>query len=303
MKNREFFEAGGGWRLYNKKKSILIGHASFGSKLNDLQKIDLSMVVDGWNRYVMRENQLQSRTLKEKPPINGSRVMTSRDFPRVKGGRFFKSVTPEAFDNIRRGVFHFGSAEYYRNCENLVIQDDREGWSFFHLSNNNKELHIGMLSGFNSAIFCGTAVANDDRYASVSRRFGDMVLVIRDVHGFAKRACEAMGAMRYRIADVVYCDLKNFSADLPGVDTFPRLLDGSNLSKQALHRLNVRFFNEFYDASFLPSLFSKPLAYSEEKERRIVFEFCSDLDRERVIVEDKKLCNYLEFVQMSRWGD
>ena len=60
--------------------------------------------------------------------------------------------------------------------------------------------------------------------------------------------------------------------------------------------INKAFFSTFYKYGFMPSLFTKPTSYKEEKERRIVFETAADLKSPTIAINDKSLLDCVELV-------
>jgi hypothetical protein len=49
----------------------------------------------------------------------------------------------------------------------------------------------------------------------------------------------------------------------------------------------------------MPSLFAKPVRYSEEQERRIIFEMRDDLRKEALIVKDRTLTDFVTLVDST----
>ena len=107
--------------------------------------------------------------------------------------------------------------------------------------------------------------------------------------------------MRTQLApdNVIYTDLKNYIAELRGIERFAGISDSgasTDLNRRKLRQINETFFSTFYEYGFMPSLFAKPTSYAEERERRIVFETRADLRTPTVVVNDKSLLNYVTLV-------
>jgi hypothetical protein len=83
---------------------------------------------------------------------------------------------------------------------------------------------------------------------------------------------------------------------LDDIDSFYRITGDGSLSNSALHEINRHFFQIFYEASFMPSLFSKPSSYAPERERRMIFEMHADISTPTIIVEAPELLNLVELI-------
>lgn len=77
---------------------------------------------------------------------------------------------------------------------------------------------------------------------------------------------------------------------------YSEIVGKGDLDAAALRRLNENYFDTFYDYAFLPSLFSKPLVYKEESERRIVFELPDDISTPTIAINDEALLKFITLV-------
>ncbi len=290
MKYRESFEVDKGYRFYQNKISILVQQIAHGRRLGSDQ---LSKYVAAINEYL---NSISGR---KNILSNEIFPLTRSNFPQVKEGSFYKYVSDETLEYIKRGLFQFGTAQHYRDSENEGIRDDREGMSTFHIGSGNNQLHASIVSGFNCAIFCGAADQNRDEELMQSR-FGRNVLVIKDPTKFITHVCGLLNARESYIYDVVYTDLKNYVLELDDIDSFYKIASDGSLSNSALHEINRHFFQIFYEASFMPSMFSKPSLYAPERERRMIFEMHTDISTPTIIVEAPELLNLIEIIQRPR---
>jgi hypothetical protein len=302
----EEFVADRGFRLARGKISVLLHGLSFGRKLTGAQTMALARAIDEYNEgvKVLGENEncaeetgdgsgdpfaslIRSLATPEVP-------LTMADFGEVKNGPFFKYVNEEVWTSLRRGCFWFNTAGYYRSTPNIAIQDRHEGYGHFHLTSGNDQLNVTASSGYNCTILCGTSAVDGGIEQLMRSRFGAKRIVINDVRGFAECVAARIGATRARVHDVVYHDVLNFAGELPGVDHLFEITGRDNLTREALHRVNERFFNVFYEYGMLPALFTKPLRYADERERRIVFDMPQDLN-ELVKIEDRSFLEYVSF--------
>jgi hypothetical protein len=285
---KEKFEANGGFRFFRDKRTVLLQATSYGRRFTEQQL----------GSYVRSINGLLD-SISGRPSTSTDSVgsaLTKADFPVVNSGPLYKYVSDSTWDYIKRGSIQLGTATYYRTTENGNIKDEREGVSTFHLGDGNDQLHVSIISGFNCAIFCGTSYFEGEDDELMRSRFGEKRLRIDRVDEFVSRTCKLIGAYRARIYDVVYTDIKHFSAEVKGISRFIDITGKGDLTEQSLHKLNSRFFETFYDFAFAPSLFSKPTGYSVEHERRVVFELRDDLRKPTLIFDGSSL---LDLIHLS----
>jgi hypothetical protein len=234
-------------------------------------------------------------------PATGSskstHIPTRDDFPNVIGPPFYKYVKEDVWERNKSGSFRLHTALHYRSTADINIQDIREGMGAFHLIHGNNQLNVGILSGFNAALYCGTKEIGDRAF--MSKRFGNVLIKIHPIKEFVTRIAKHIRAADFHVYDIVYRDQKNFISHYEHVKDFYNIVrqqPGADLTTGSLHSLNKRFFDLFYDVSRMPSLFSKPIDdYQREQERRIVFEFGADLKSDHVPIQD---CSLLDFIEV-----
>jgi len=172
------------------------------------------------------------------------------------------------------------------------VQDRHEGASTFHLTHDDNQLNVTIVSGLNCALFCGTSSLDGPEHSRMLEQFGAKRIKIDPLKDFISIVKPHLGAFSARTHDVKYTDLKNYTAEFPGIERFgeiSRLGGSSDLNRRKLRKLNEAFFSTFYKYGFMPSLFSKPTSYESERERRIVFETISNLREPTIRVSDKSL--------------
>jgi hypothetical protein len=201
-------------------------------------------------------------------------------------------VNEEVLASLQRGCFWFNTADCYRSTPNIAIQDRHEGYGHFHLSSGNDQLNVSLSSGYNCAMLCGTSEMDGGTEHLMRSRFGLRRIVIHDVRGFVNHVAGRIGATRARVHDVVYRDVMSFAGEVPGINQVIGITGKGNPTPEALQQLNERFFDTFYEYGMLPAMFTKPLSYADERERRIVFEMPEDLTL-AVKVEDKRLLEHV----------
>jgi hypothetical protein len=224
-------------------------------------------------------------------------VPTLANFPDITDPTFYTYISEDTWNYIFNDhSFKLGTASEYRSTTNLGMKDEQEGIGVLCLTHRSDQLTVGITSGFNAAIYCGTGAIGDR--ALMSRRFGNKLIKIHPVREFAKRIADRIGAREFHIYDVVYNDAKNFIAEHKTVQRFPKIVmknpGSSDLTPESLHGINKRFFELFHQIGRMPSLFLKPIyPYALERERRIIFEFGADVKKDKLIFTDRSL---LEFI-------
>jgi hypothetical protein len=286
---KERHEKDGGYRFLRDKKSIFIQAIGYGRRLTEQQIAAYDRRI---NEYL---DNVAGRSAEAPKAVQALR---RDDFPDVGTGPLYKYVSDETWGYIRQGAFQFGSAQYYRTTPNIKIRDQREGASNIHLMSGDNQLNVALISGFNCAIFCGTAYIEGPDHELMLSRFGSKRLKIEPVSQFLARVCELTGAFRARVFDVVYNDLKHYAAERADIERFPSIAKekGGKLTSSSLRRINKAFFATFDEYGFMPSLFAKPTRYAQERERRIIFEMRVDLRRPTIVVNDTSLLKFVTLV-------
>jgi hypothetical protein len=224
-------------------------------------------------------------------------ALTLDNFPHIVDQSYYKYISEETWGYNKDGSFQLGTASYYRSTPNMKIKDEREGASDFHLAHGTDQLNVSIMSGFNAAIYCGTGAMGDR--ALMSSRFGVRLIKIYPVREFAERIAHRIGATDFHVYDVVYTDQKNFFMEKDDILAFRHIVmqhPRGDLTPESLHALNKRFFHLFHQIGRMPSLFSKPVYYAPERERRIVFEFSADLKTETIRLTDRSLLDFIELL-------
>jgi hypothetical protein len=90
----------------------------------------------------------------------------------------------------------------------------------------DNQLNVALISGFNCAIFCGTAHIEGPDHELMLSRFGSKRLKIEPVSEFLARVCKLTGAFRAHVFDVVYSDLKHYAAEVSGIERFSSIAKG-----------------------------------------------------------------------------
>ena len=82
------------------------------------------------------------------------------EFAECSNEPLYKYVSDSTWKYLSEGSFQLGTAKYYRETPNINVQDRREGASIFHLAHKDDQLNVGIVSGMNCALFCGTSFSD-----------------------------------------------------------------------------------------------------------------------------------------------
>ena len=284
----EEFIPDAGFKLRRDQVSILLQMHTTGKKLSEVQRYRFASAL---LRFLAGLGYAVA------VPTRFRRAMRMQEFPDRASEPMIKLVSKDTWDRyMSQGRFQLGSIGYYRRSQNDQIRDGHEGLSLSSYRWQDREMHILLEVGANFSIFCGTHDPSPS--AEVMSRFGNVAVVIPDVRTFADRIAERIGAISYRVHDVVYSDAKTFVADVNFSEFEQRVraagLQG-DMSVELIHLMNVLLFEEMSINGLYPSVFAKPSTrYSVESERRIAFEMPCDLTEPVVQIEDRRLLDLVQ---------
>ncbi|WP_407187421.1 hypothetical protein [Bradyrhizobium centrosematis] len=269
-------------RLVRDTRSVLIGGISaFSTRLTDAQLASYAELM------ARRSSEAEQETFQIAP------ALTLSDFSDRSTEPLYKYVSDDTWQRyISKGSIQLGTASYYRTTPNMNIRDRREGASTFHLLADDFTFNVDMMIGDNCAVFCGTAQMEGPDHELMRSRFGERRIKIDPLPDFIAFISERTKAFRTRVFDVRYTDLKHFVAEDLEITRYFQTVGKGDLDAAALRKLNENYFDIFHDYAFLPSLFSKPLAYADERERRIVFELTDDISAP-ININDEALLKFI----------
>jgi hypothetical protein len=292
-----------GYRLEKEGRSLLVWPLSItkiGALLTDQQLFAyarrIARFVDAMGKLADPPFAIRTPTAFA-PPADHSNFTDKRSTP------FRKLVSRVTWDRyLSKGGFQLGSAEFYRATEDNLIADKNEGLHCVCVNSADRQAILFGRSGDNCALFCGTQLDASEISPEHRKRFGDVLVEIHNVEAFATGVCEAIGARKFRIHDVIYSDAKTFRVAAHDVDLVVRLLrtrEEGRLTESVLESLEEDF-ESLYEATILPSLFMKPAEYySLEMERRIAFEFDADLMPPFVRFTAPELLNFCSITELD----
>lgn len=277
-----------GFRLTYEGKTLVMNGASFGeigAKLSDKQIIAFSEALSFY---------LSGMRSQEHLPFFKAKLTTAEP-PLLSDGTAFKFTDEEGLKYWLRGSIRLRPPATYISIENPDARDIREGMGFLYLQGSQRFATMMSMSGFNSLIICTSADARKSERRARMKKFGNRIIKITDVNRFAGRIAEITGATDYLVRDVTYSDAKS----VKGFSSFPDILAEVNglgdLKDSTLEYIAKNWIDELIRFSAAASIFTKPLSYKNERERRFQFSFPTNVE-EQLDVEDALLAKLVKVV-------
>lgn len=273
-------------RFHQDKRSF--GYHSIGGFTNRPDNQSLFTIAD-------RSDDLRARS-GAWPRRQGDRkgIIQETEFIEHAEGPFFKYVSDDALRWMKQGSFQFGTAAYYRQIENPLARDAREGHGVILFESDGEVVVADLTAGLNAALLCGTSSKMRDDTDFMPGRFGDRLVKLEPLPEFVSMIKELSGAVRVRVIDIMYVDL---AVVVRRVSCMPEMMAALTVGPNGgvdPNVLNSRFFDTLYDSSILPSILIKLTSYSEECERRIVVEMPEDIAGFNVTVSDPGLARFVQ---------
>jgi hypothetical protein len=268
------FEVDRGFRFRLGQRSILLSGMSIGNALSRRQR--LSLATHMARLFAGIANQSFPAN-----PVGGE--LAVQDFPQVSGTAF-KIVPRDVELLLRNGQFKVGSPAFYAGLPNNdPAQDWWEGYSAFSATSGNKCFNAQVVAGFNALAFCTTRARDHRQLVDLKARFygaESRLVKIVDIEGFADALATALGASEAEVRDVRYRDAKVLhfpGKDLTLLQSLIYWPSEPSISDEMMDVIGRCLWSECFDTAMLASSFCKPVSYSVEQERRILFRFDEDI--------------------------
>tara|TARA_R110002124_G_scaffold42711_1_gene131459 strand:- start:424 stop:1281 length:858 start_codon:yes stop_codon:yes gene_type:complete len=278
--------------------SVLVKVLSAYKLMDDHQKSLVSKLVlnfiEGWSG--------QSLTLNV-----ADRPMSPGDFSPARDQNFFRLVSSNVANYLKQGKFRFCTPKYYRELEDEGRADVSEGYSCIFIEGTQKCLQAAATSGFNCLVLCGFGENPRDGVHSyqLQQQFDEVLIEITDVESFTSIVQKELlrqkkiKCFNVHTMDIYYHSGKFISLNAANSTVLENCLQKlamhRELPKELLHDFNMQYWDSIYEATFWPSVFSKPERYAHEKERRIAFECSLDIEEDCIHVEIPEALEFLKF--------
>lgn len=267
-----------GMEYFLDKRSIIVQLISMTKENVMFDDIDLKVIITAFSEL---QNSISSKQRSSKE-LFGDLNVKEHDVD-INTLSFYKFVSKDTLINyLKKGKFQFGSLQYYREIEKENCRDEKEGLSNLLITTGNRQVFASVISGFNQFIFCGTD--NIDEWDQMANKFGKVCIKLKNIKSFADKVQASIGAKSWQIKKVTYSDFKAYS-----VNQEIKNLDPENIG------YNQDLINFLIDYSMLPSIFCKPIRFSNEHELRFTFEMDRNV-KKKMLLDNLGLLKEFEIV-------
>lgn len=207
----------------------------------------------------------------------------------------YRFVDEQGLPFWRAGSFQVSSLERYHHIENAGARDHFEGFGLVSLSDGQTTNVLGLEGGFSTYVICLTGRAPKSERPRMHSLFGKHLIKIHDLQQFAAGIAERLGAVSYRIADVIYSDHKIIAVRSEAATDIRRILKsgGDELSEIKLRLLGATYFPLLHNTADAVTTFCKPRRHALEWERRIAFDMPRDVDTPTRVIDAPDLVSHL----------
>ena len=220
--------------------------------------------------------------------------LTNVEAPRLPDETAYKFTDDRGLDFWLHGSIRLNPPATYLTIENPNARDLREGLGLLYLQGQKCFSALTSMSGFNSLVICTSADARKSQRRRRMEKFGERIVKIRNVPEFARRVAKLCDATSFVIRDVTYSDAKAVRAFSEFSDHFSRF--SGELNEASLEYIAINWLDDLIQKTAAASIFTKPLSFAIERERRFQFTFPANVT-EPIVVEDASLCELIELVQ------
>ena len=169
----------------------------------------------------------------------------------------------------------------------------REGLGFVYLDGPTRNAGLHSISGFNVGLICTSMDARKSERQVRHQKFGKRLIKINRLQEFSNLVAEMSGAARYEIRDVVYSDVKIVKGTSLFPDWFAEVNGIGHLREKTLELIAEKYLDELADKTMAASVYTKPVSYRTERERRLAFVFTRDIS-EPIDIQSDQMVEHLE---------
>lgn len=259
---------------YNKRKLIAQGMAISKEGVHFSEK-DLKNLIKHIAKYL---DSIAKVDVRLKEPLGKIHDNTIFDNDALTFQKYISEKTYEKY--IAKGKFQLGSLRLYREIEKKESRDEKEGFSNLLINAGSRDIFVPVISGFNYYVLCGSHA--EEYSQNRANKFGKVMITVKNVRSFAESIMKSIGAIRWYIRRVDYSDFKSYRIN--------QII--KNMPKAGFD-MNEELFECLLNASTLPSIFVKPMRFSDENELRLVFEMPKDA-KKQLSLHNKGLLQYID---------
>lgn len=275
-----------GFRLTFNGKSLVLASSSVGkqgAELSDKQIIAFARALSHYESAIQSAERLRFSRIE----------LTPAEPPALPDNVAYKFTDDAGLEHWMRGSIKLNPPATYLAIENQHARDIREGRGLLYLQGRERFATVASMSGFNSLIICTSADARKSERRERMGKFGNRIIKINDVNEFARKVAGLSGATNYAIRDVTYSDAKAVKGCSDFPDQFALVNGSGDLKDSTLNYIAEKWMDELIHLTEAASIFTKPLQYRTERERRFRFSFPFDVPEAR-IVQDESLSEFFE---------
>jgi hypothetical protein len=277
-----------GFRLTHESKSLLLSNISLGKMgdvLSDREIIGFAKALSHYESGIGLVDRLPFTKVE----------LTPAEPPALSDDVAFKFTDEAGLAHWLHGSIKLTPPATYLAIENHHARDIREGKGLLYLQGKTRFATMASMSGFNSLVICTSLDAPRSERRDRMSKFGNRIIKIRNVGEFARRVANLCGATGHLVRDVNYSDAKAVKgvSELP--DHFAQFNGIGDLKESTLVYIAENWMDELIQLTEAASIFTKPMSYRDERERRFQFSFSNDVAEARV-VQDGSLCELIELV-------
>lgn len=185
---------------------------------------------------------------------------------------------------------------YYRTIENTKARDVREGDGHICLRGQHRDVTFTATAGFNAYVICTSADAEESERRYRHDNFGQRLLKIHRASEFSRKVAALLGAIRYDIRDVTYSNVALTQTEYHQVDEWVPRYGINSMRYELLEYIAETQVDQLMQAIEPATVFTKPLSFSRERERRFMFIMPRDV-RDSLSIESPDLASHVELVE------
>lgn len=264
--------------LVTKDDIGILSHAFAASKPEHKDNIDPATLYGILRDFI--EKYKNSSALTSGNELTGAPFVQG-DFKPYDEVYGYKTISKTFLPSITKGIFRLGTITDYRRTEGKIWQDPAEGRVLISVATRSRDIFHLITSGLHHYVFCTSSTPS-------LAKFGGVTVKV-NLKQFADAVAKSIHALDYSIQKVQYRDAKVFSTALDKEIKLPD--NGEELGTEYWEDV----FTILRENLFYPSLFVKPVFFSDEGEIRIAFRMRKDV-RKPLLINDQaafKACKVL----------
>jgi hypothetical protein len=275
-----------GFRLSSSGRSMIVSTMSLsklGTSLSDRQFKAMAAAIDNYLDEIAGRPKLSNRINHITPAIPQHPISdVAYKFTDDEGARYWAA-----------GSIKLNPLVTYVAIKNDGLRDVREGMGLVQLFGKERAMVIQSASGFNTRLICASSDARRSERSYRHSRFGSRLIKISRLQEFGAKIAKLAGASHHKIRDVTYSDSKAVKGQSLFPDWFAQNNRAGDMHMETLEAIADQHLDELIGVTEAASIFTKPVSYQLERERRLMFGFLDDAV-DPIVIDDKALREHIE---------